>query len=63
MRLGRIALEAVDDTGLGRSQGYPITRPELERDEEFLAATPCLGVEFVSPIELGLEGELPTRGL
>ena len=59
MALGWIAFEPVNGSSLGRSERKPVTPDLLERDKELLTALHCLGVEFVSSLELTLEGKFP----
>src|SRR5215510_8151262 len=56
--LGRIALEPVDEPGLGRAEGEPVAPGLLQRDEELPTAVHRPLVEVVSALELGLEREL-----
>src|SRR5215467_9643158 len=62
VRLGWIALEPIDDAGLGRAQGYPVVGVTLHGHEELLDAALHLGVQIVLPVELGLEGILADEG-
>src|SRR6266536_2584149 len=61
MALGRIAFEPVDETGLGSAEGEPVGSRLLQRDEELPTAVHRLLVEFVPPLELGLERELAAQ--
>src|SRR5438552_512238 len=61
--LRRVALETIDDPGLGGAERHPVVRDVLERYEKFLTATLNFRVELVSPVELGLEGVLADERL
>src|SRR5262245_32742564 len=56
--LGWIALEPIDEPGLGSAEGEPIAPGLLQLDEELPTALHRLLVELVPALELGLEGEL-----
>jgi hypothetical protein len=58
MALGRIALEPVDQPGLGGAEEQPVVTGLLQRDEESLAAADRLVVDVVAALELGLKCEL-----
>src|SRR5215470_12867237 len=61
MALGRIALEPVDEPGLGRAQGEPVVPGLLQRDEELPTALHRLLVQVVPALELGFERELAAQ--
>src|ERR1700722_3983426 len=58
MALGRIALETVDEPGLGRAEREPLAPGLLQRDEELSTAVHSLLVKLVPALEFGLESEL-----
>ena len=62
MGLGRIALEPVDEPGLGRAQGEPVV-PGLQGNEELPTAVHRLLVQFVRAPELHLERKLTAHGM
>jgi len=55
MRLGRIALEAVDEPGLGGAEGEPVAPGLLQCDEELSATVHRFFVQFIFALELDLE--------
>src|ERR1700674_4026427 len=61
--LGRDALEAIDDAGLGRAERNPVVPEGLQRGEKFLDAPLDLGMEIVAAVELGLERVLSDERL
>src|SRR5215510_7826479 len=61
MALGRIALELVDEPGLGRAEGEPVAPGLLQPDEELPTALHRLLVEVVPALELDLERKLAAQ--
>src|SRR5262244_1728017 len=59
MRVGRIALETVHHARLGGTEGDPVLRGVLQRDEERFASLQGSFVQLLSPFELELKRELP----
>jgi hypothetical protein len=59
--LGRIALEPIDEPGLGRAEKEPVITGLLQRDEELLAAVDYFLVDLVPSFEFGLESKLATQ--
>src|SRR6516225_7341306 len=55
MRLGRIALEAVDEPGLGGAEGEPVAPGLLKFNKELPTAVDLLFVQFVATLEFDLE--------
>src|SRR5215467_15153631 len=62
VRLGRVALEPVDDARLGRAQGHPLASVALHGQEELFHAALHLGMQLVLAVELRLEGILADEG-
>src|SRR6516162_9527589 len=58
MRLGRIALEAVYEAGLGGAEGEPVAPGLLQFNKELPTAVHRPFVQFVPALELDLEREL-----
>src|SRR5215469_3323231 len=58
MRLGRIALEAIDEPGLGGAEEEPVAPGLLQFNKELPTAVHRLFVQFVPALELDLEREL-----
>src|SRR5262245_57270228 len=58
VRVGRIALQAIDDPGLGRAELHPVARLPLQLLEELPAAVEVQRVELFLALELDLESEL-----
>src|SRR5215510_369761 len=61
--LGRVALQAIHDAGLGGPERDPVPGHGLQRHEEVLAASLDLGMQLVAAIELGLERVLAHQRL
>jgi hypothetical protein len=59
--LGWIGLEPIDEPGLGRAEKEPVETGLPQRDEELLAAVDRLHVDFVPPLEFGLERKLAAQ--
>src|SRR5262252_4106670 len=58
-----VALEAVDQAGLGSAERQPVVSRLLQGDEELLTPLDGLLVEIVPAFELGLEGKFATQRL
>ena len=59
--LGWIALEPIDKPCLGRAEKEPVAAGLLQRDKELLAPVDHLLVDFIPPLELGLERKLAAQ--
>src|SRR5262249_58694003 len=63
VRMGRIAFQAIDHTGLRCSERDPVPGGLLKGEEERLGPLHGLVVQFIPPLELDLERELSDQGI
>ena len=61
MTLGRIALESINQPGLGRAEEEPVISGLLQGDKEPLTAVDHLVVDIVATLEFGLERKLAAQ--